>query len=175
MTGYSFTTPEAQTLWDRSSPKGDKHKAAFAWRESPAGVDRAVNKIVRPMKDEQVKIWLADCLVSADIQSRYRGEQQKAGERLCRPKGLAVWLNDGGWGEDVGSTSELKQKQSGSKCKCGKPVAHAKTGECWTCYEKTHPNPMKSELREKCQEGGYHKMTPEENLKEVRKLIGRIG
>jgi len=140
MTGYSFTTPEAQTLWDRSSPKGDKHKAAFAWRESPAGVDRAVNKIVRPMKDEQVKIWLADCLVSADIQSRYRGEQQKAGERLCRPKGL-----------------------------------HAKTGECWTCYEKTHPNPMKSELREKCQEGGYHKMTPEENLKEVRKLIGRIG
>lgn len=172
-TSYNFTTEEAKRLWNRASPKGNSHKAAFAWRESPAGVDRTVSRIIRPMTKDQAKEWIDDCMLSADIQSRYRGEQIKAGDSIGRPKGLAVWLADGDWGAEIGSTGELKQKQNAKTCKCGKPVQHI-SGNCWECYEKAYKNPMSQELRQACQEGGYHKMTKEQNMKECRRLIGRI-
>lgn len=147
MTSFDFTSEAAKKLWERASPKG--HKTAFAWRESPAGVDRAVTKVIRPMNEEQIEIWLADCMLSADIQSRYRGEQIKAGESLGRPKGLAVWVNDGDWGVEIGSTGELKQKQNEKNCKCGKPVQFGgNINQCLKCYECSHPNIYLVELRD---------------------------
>ena len=133
MTTFNFATDAAKELWGRSSPKGDAHKVAWSWRESPAAVDRAVTKIVRNMTEEQVKVWLADCMIAAEIQSRYRGEQIKSGEHLGRPKGLAVWLNSGDWASEVGSTSELKKKQVAQICStqgCGKPVHGDKFQVC---------------------------------------------
>lgn len=133
MTSYNFTTPEAQQLWDRASPVGDKHKAAWAWRENPAAVDRAWTKATRKLNEEQVGVLFADCMVSAEIQSRYRGEQIKTGKHLGRPVGLAVWINNAKWCDEVGSTSELKKKQVAQICStqgCGKPVHGDKFQVC---------------------------------------------
>jgi len=171
-TVFNFTSPEAQALWDRASPTGDKHKTAFAWRESPAAVDRAVTKVIRNMVDEQRAMWLADCLNAGEIQSRYRGEQLKAGERIGRPKGLAVWVNSGDWASEVGSTSELKQKQNDSRCRCGQPVTHA--GQCLPCYEKSNPNIYRDELRAIYSKNKFAKTGKDENL-EILRASGVIG
>ena len=169
MTSYNFTTPEAQKLWDRASPVGDKHKAAWAWRENPAAVDRAWTKATRKLNEEQVGVLFADCMISAEIQSRYRGEQIKTGERLGRPVGLAVWINNGKWCDEVGSTSELKQKQESKICStqgCERPIH----GPSFLCCQDHLPDSWAADRRSHAVERGFAKKDGESKADWIGRL-----
>ena len=114
MTAYNFKHDRAARLYSAAQPKG--HITAFAWREEPARLDKFWGTYTKGMSEEDQDELLKSCILAGDAQTRYRKDQQTAGDRLVRPKGIAVWFNAGGWGEEIGSHADLKQKHEGKYC-----------------------------------------------------------
>lgn len=181
MTSYIFEDDRALSLWDRASPGGQNHWNAFSWRESPGGVDRAWNKIVKKMTDQQKDDLLANCFTSAEIQARDRKRRSDGGERLPRPVGLAVWLNDGRWGNEVESASE-KPKQAQDACGGSKDrpnckdeaVAQDRKGNkvCAACYPETKG--MFPLMREQYRKMGLAGNTVEQNISVFKECAKRL-
>ena len=117
MTSYQFSDDRCKQLFEAAYPV--KHFKGFAWRESPQTLDnhwkRATSGKTPAEKDELLKV----CLLAGEAQTKYRMEQEKHGERLHRPKGIAVWFNSGSYYDDIGSHAELKEKSEAKKCHCG--------------------------------------------------------
>ena len=181
MSGYDFKDRRCWRLWQEAQPKGQAHYGAFAWRESPAGLERAWSKVTAGKTAEEVEALLLSCLNAAGAQTAYREAQLKAGERLPRPRGIAVWVNAGGWAEEVGS------KRVGSPdpvdvqtCRyCSDPIVHAAYGTC--AFHCPIPEPdswretlMRAREREVKAWMAEHK-EPEETPVEFYRRVARIG
>lgn len=132
MSGYEFADRRCWRIWQAAKPKGDRHLAAFAWRESPASLERAWAKLANGKEDEALDRMLAQILTAADQQTAYRQSRINAGERLHRPRGIAVWLNAGGWAEEIGQPAGSPAREAPTKsCKhCSDPIVHAPYGTC---------------------------------------------
>ena len=133
---YDFTDKRAERLYYRASAKG--HYTAFAWREDPARRESHWKKVIRIKTEEQIEALMKKIFLAAEAQERYRKAQQKSGVKLWRPKGIAVWIKAGSWGDDIGSHSELKIKAEPKKCrKCGiRNIVLAPYKLCTECYDE---------------------------------------
>ncbi len=129
---YQFKDKGCWRLWEAASPKGDRHLAAFAWRESPAGLERAWTKACQGKDDIDRDALLSECLAAGESQSAYRRAQLRAGEKLCRPPGIAVWVNKGGWAEETVDPGDSRPEQRKViNCKyCDDPATHGEYGTC---------------------------------------------
>jgi len=114
-----------------------------------------------------------DMIFSIGAQKRYKAEAKAAGEFVpvwCNP---STWLNEQRWEDEIKSHADLKERVNSKSCRCGQPATHA--GLCLPCFEKNNPNIYADELRKICGDRKFHKMTRDENFKEMRRLVGRIG
>ena len=129
---YQFKDTRCWRLWEAASPKGQRHIASFAWREGPATLERAWSKACQGKSDLDKDALLTECLVAASSQNAYRRAQIKAGEKLFRPPGIAVWVNKGGWAEDIVQPGDSRpERREVMDCKyCDQPATHAEYGTC---------------------------------------------
>ena len=126
-TSFEFKDDRCRQLYEAAYPKG--HIRGFAWRESPKTLDNAWNRDTKGKTPEDKDELLKTCLLAGEAQTKYRIEQEKAGERLCRPKGIAVWFNAGDYFAEIGSHAELKEKAHQAECAvdgCSLPVYQPK-------------------------------------------------
>ena len=128
---YEFKDKRCWRIWEAASPKGDRHLAAFAWRESPAGLERAWSKACQGKDPDEKDKLLSSCLRAAKAQGAYRQQRLAAGERLPRPRGVAVWLNAAGWAEEVEAAGSAGRTVENATCQyCDAPMVHAHYRTC---------------------------------------------
>ena len=148
----------------RASPSGEKHKTAFAWREDPARLDKFWTQKTRGYTDEQKQDFLKMIWLSADAQEKDRTARQTHGERLPRPKGIAVWFNAGAWANGLESSQE-RLITAEKTCQCGKPSHFGQrlNNMCLPCYNEYAKNNglinNLDRLRQKYKEMGIKDMT----------------
>ena len=131
MTAYEFKDKRCWRLWEAAAPKGDRHMAAFAWRESPGTLERAWAKACSGLDDDGKDKLIAACLKAGETQAAYRKTRLAAGERLPRPRGIAVWINAGGWAEDTEDVRGPTGEAPVSRCHhCDEPAVHTYYGTC---------------------------------------------
>ena len=131
MVTHEFKDKRCWQLWQAAAPKGERHLAAFAWRESPIGLERAWAKACNGRSDDDRDLLLAQCLRAGEKQAAYRRSRLSAGERLPRPRGIAVWVNAGAWAEELEVASSSGEPVKASSCQhCEAPMVHAHFGTC---------------------------------------------
>ena len=151
---YDFQTEEAKTLYERAGTKGTsrRHLNAFAWREAPARVDRVVSRCLDKKSPEERAHWLQTCLLAAEAQERDRKART---DRIVRPKGLAVWLGDGSWGDDIESVADRQTKPI---------IAPEKLLEA-------HRGQINGDVQKTMARLGFDKLSPKERSEACRKWV----
>ena len=88
---------------------------------------------------------------------RFYRLERKADGKTDRWPMVTTWLNGECWNnvEDIGSYSDANDKIASRKCKCGADTEHV--NQCWDCYNKEHPNPYDSILKEQLKTIGLWK------------------
>lgn len=128
---YEFKDKRCWRLWEAASPKGDRHMAAFAWRESPIGLERAWSRACNGKDADGCDKLLSACLKAASAQSAYRKSRLAFGERIPRPRGVAVWVNAGAWAEELEATGSSGEPVKNVTCQhCDAPMVHAAYRTC---------------------------------------------
>ncbi len=180
MTAYQFQLPGAERLWNKASPKGEANLGAFAWREAPAALDKAWAKAIKGKDEGAATQLLAVCLGAADTQSAYRSRRLQLGDKLGRPPGIAVWVNKGGWAEEIVETSRPAAASSAATCQyCDEPLAHGHFGTCARHTPVSEDQAwsetlIRSRMRELLAWEKKHKK-PDETANEFFRRVARFG
>ena len=169
MTNYQFSDGRCRQLFMAAYPV--KHMKGFAWKESPKTLDnhwkRETSGKTTAEKDELLKV----CLLAGEAQTKYRIAQEKAGERLFRPKGIAVWFNAGGYYDDIGSHADLTEKVESKICcidGCQYPALGSRFIHCEHHYQFTKQGRLRDRLTLVPEIRKYYANHPE-----IRGLTGR--
>jgi len=101
---FEFSDNYIYRLYEKAKPKN--HYTAFAWREGAETLDKAWKRKTAKYSDKQKDDFIKMMVLAADAQEKDRIARQKAGEKLHRPKGVAVWFNAGSWADEIASTQE---------------------------------------------------------------------
>ena len=151
-------------------------------RTTPVETGKAWKTALRLNKEDRPKETEEDlykkCILAMEAQSRFRKAERSANENVPQPIVLTRWLNNGYWGLDIGSHSELKQKVDSRKCKCGREVIGPKFNKCDNCHPFDNGKlvgDMADEMRAFYQaHPETHKMTHIEVMGWTEKTTGKI-
>jgi len=114
-----------ERLIEMSEPKskGWRYSDKPTCRTTPVETGKSWKTALRLNKEDRPKETEEDlykkCILAMEAQSRFRKAERAANENVPQPIILTRWLNNGYWGLDIGSHSELKSKVAASKCRCG--------------------------------------------------------
>lgn len=185
MTSYTFTDDRCRKLFMAAYPV--KHMVGFAWRESPKTLDNHWNRAVSGKTPEEKDEILKVCLLAGEAQSQYRMAQDKAGEKLYRPKGIAVWFNSGSQYDEISSFAALQERSAAKICiveGCSEPVHAPKEARAYClhhfCYDAE--NRLRGGLRLVPELRKYYADHPEihnlkglEAVKFIKCRLGELG
>jgi len=132
---FEFKSPLCAKLYALALPKGHMH--SFSWREGNKGLDKSWEAWTKGWDQEKKEDFYAHLERAAIEQTRYRKKQLDGGEKLGRPRGIAVWFNACGWDDEIKSVSDKPTKKIGSKCaNCNKresfEIHEQLCGKCWS-------------------------------------------
>jgi len=180
---YQFSDTRCKQLFDAAYPV--KHMKGFAWRESPKTLDNHWKRDTAGKTPAEKDELLTVCLLAGEAQTKYRMAQEKAGEKLYRPKGIAVWFNAGGYYDDIGSHAELAEKADAKICSvegCESAVLGSRFDVCEHHYQFSREGRLLGhlglikELRAHYNlHPGLHELRGADAIQFIKSKMGAIG
>jgi len=114
MTKFPFTDDRCRKLYELARPVGDYH--AFAWRESPNTLQNHWGKATKGKSESEKDELLRLCLAAGVLQSKYRIDDERRGNRLNRPKGIAPWFAAGDYYKELIGPKDEKERTIRNTC-----------------------------------------------------------